>query len=99
MSMHHRDIPYPAPFDHAAAHEEERRRLALAKLPPEDVLACVMEDLGERPLQGHPLQVLILFLLDRAWTPGDGGVLFDGLKAAVVQAVERLLDELLAMED
>jgi hypothetical protein len=58
-----------------------------------------MEDLGERPLQGHPLQVLILFMLDRAWTPGDGGVLFDGLKAAVVQAVERLLDERLAMED
>jgi hypothetical protein len=84
MSMHHREIPYPAPFDHAAAHEEERRRLALAKLHPEDVLAAVMEDLAERPLQDHPLQGLLLF---------------DGLKAAVVQAVERLLDERLAMED
>ena len=50
-------------------------------------------------MQGHPLQALIMYVLDKAWTPGDGGVLFDGLKAAVVQAVERLLDERLAMED
>jgi hypothetical protein len=96
MLSHHTHIPAPAEIDYHADHEEARRRLALAKIPPEDLLAAVMDDLAERPLEGHVLQPLILFLLDRAWTPGHGGELFDGLKQAVAAQIERLLGEVLA---
>ncbi len=83
--MSESQIPYHSDFDvdHAAALHEERRRLALAKINAEDLLASVMEDLAEQPLQGHALEPMILWLLDKAWTPGDGGVLWDRLKQAV----------------
>jgi hypothetical protein len=90
------DMPQPDDLDYHADLHEARRRLALAKIHPEDLLASVMEDLAERPLPGHPLEPLILWLLDRAWTPGDGGELWDHLKAAVTTQIDQLVDEALA---
>jgi hypothetical protein len=94
--MSTRHIPEPSQIDYHADHEWQRRRLALAKIHPEDLLAAVMTDLSERPLQDHPLGHLVLWLLDKELTPGHGGELFVGLKQAVTTQVERLLDEVLA---
>ena len=55
-----------------------------------------MDTLAEAPLEGHALQPLILFVLDRAWAPGDGGLLWDRLKQVVTAAVARALEETLA---
>jgi hypothetical protein len=90
------DMPFPDEINYHADRHEARRRLALAKIHPEDLLAAVMADLAERPLQEHPLQHVILWVLDRQLTPGHGGELFDGLKQAVTAQVERLLHETLA---
>jgi hypothetical protein len=91
-----RYTPEPSQIDYHADLAWQRRRLALAKIHPEDLLAAVMAELSERPLQDHPLRYLVLWLLDQALTPGHGGELFDGLKQAVTAQVERLLDETLA---
>jgi hypothetical protein len=96
MSSHRIDVPAPDQLDYHADLACQRRRLALAKIHPEDLLAAVMAELAERPLPEHPLQHLILWLLDRQLTPGHGGELFDGLKQAVSTQVERLLDAVLA---
>jgi hypothetical protein len=96
MSRQH--IPYPPDFDvnDYADRQEERRRLALAQIHPENLLAAVMAELAERPLADHPLQHLIRWMLDRQLTPDHGGELFDGLKQAVAAQVERLLEAVLA---
>ena len=39
---------------------------------------------------------MLLWLLDKALTPGDGGVLWDRLKAVGLTQLEHLLDEVLA---
>ncbi len=94
MSMY--DVPAADQIDYHSDHEYQRRRLALAKIHPEDLLAATLDHLAEQPLSESPLRPLFLFMLDKAWTPGDGGVLFDGLKRAVTAQVARLLDETLA---
>jgi hypothetical protein len=86
----------PSQIDYHSDLAWQRRRLALAKINPEDLLAAVMENLVEQPLEGHPLQPMLLWLLDRAWAPGDGGVLWDRLKQVVTAQVERALDAVLA---
>jgi hypothetical protein len=91
-----RYTPEPSQIDYHADLAWQRRRLALAKIHPEDLLAAVMTELSERPLQDHPLGPLVLWLLDKERTPGHGGELFDGLKQAVTAQVERLLDAVLA---
>ncbi len=96
MSSMGLNVSSPDDVDYHSDHEYQRRRLALANIHPEDLLAATLDSLAEQPLAESPLRPLILFLLDRAWTPGDGGVLFDGLKAAVTAQVERLLDATLA---
>jgi hypothetical protein len=96
MSNPHIHVPAPDQIDYHADHHEARRRLALAKILPEDLLAAVMTDLAEQPLQDHPLGPMLLWLLDKNLTPGDGGVLWDRLKAVGLAQIERLLDEVLA---
>jgi hypothetical protein len=96
MSIDGNHIPDVDQIDYHASHHEERRRRALAKIHPEDLLAAVMEELAEQPLQGHALEPMILWLLDKAWTPGDGGVLWDRLKQAVLAQIERALEAVLA---
>ncbi|HEX9872535.1 MAG TPA: hypothetical protein VGC99_28845 [Candidatus Tectomicrobia bacterium] len=92
------NIPYPPDFqiDYHADRHEARRRRALAKIDPEDLLAAVMTDLAEQPLQDHPLGPMLLWLLDQALTPGDGGELWDRLKIVGLTQIERLLDAVLA---
>jgi hypothetical protein len=89
-------IPDDCTVDYHADHEEARRRLALARIAPEDLLAAVMAGLAERPLAEHPLRHLVQWMLDRQLTPGHSGELFDGLKSAVAAQVARLLDAVLA---
>ncbi len=96
MSTYDINVPQADQIDYHADLCQQRRRLALAKIHPEDLLAAVMADLSERPLQDHPLGHLVLWLLDKELTPGHGGELFDGLKQAVTAQVERLLQETLA---
>jgi hypothetical protein len=96
MSSYRINIPSPDEPDYHADLADQRQRRALARIHPEDLLAAVMTDLAERPLAEHPMQHLILWMLDRQLTPGHGGELFDGLKQAVRAQVERLLDDVLA---
>jgi hypothetical protein len=96
MSSYGINVPSPDEINYHADHEEERRRLALAKIVPEDLLAAVMTDLAEQPFQDHALRPMLLWLLDRALTPGHGGELWDRLKAVGVTQLERLLDDVLA---
>jgi hypothetical protein len=96
MSNHRIDVPAADQLDYHTDLACQRRRLALAKIHPEDLLAAVMAELAERSLHEHPMQHVILWVLDRELTPGHGGELFDGLKQAVSAQVDRLLDAVLA---
>jgi hypothetical protein len=94
--MSTRDTPEPSQIDYHADVQAQRVEAALAKINPEDLLAAVMDDLAAQPLQGHALEPMILWLLDRAWVPGDGGVLWDRLKQVVTAQVARALEAVLA---
>jgi hypothetical protein len=99
MSTYDIDIPYPLPFDHAAAHHEERRRRALNALDPGDVIATVEDLLAQEadPRQ-HPLFGLVNWLLDRQLSV-DGGAFWDAWKALAHQAIDRLVEQRLQGED
>jgi len=73
--MSTRHIPYPPDFDidHAAAHHEERRRLALKTLDVGDVSSAVEDALAqESDPQQHPLFPVINWLLDRQLAVHNG---------------------------
>jgi hypothetical protein len=61
------EIPYPAPFDHDAARQEERRRVALKTLTVADVLAELDDLVADEPDPAqHPCAGLVAWLLDQA---------------------------------
>ena len=99
MSMYDIEIPYPDPFDHAAAHEEERRRRAFKTLTVADVLSAIDDLVAAEPdAARHPCHGLVAWLLDQAWAC-DGGQLFDAWKALCLTAINRLVAERLQGED
>jgi hypothetical protein len=78
--MSTRHLPYPHDFDidHTAAHHEERRRRAVQSLAVGDVLAQVDDLIASEPdPKAHPLYPMVLWLLDQAWTPGNGAEFWD----------------------
>jgi hypothetical protein len=78
--MSTRHLPYPHDFDidHTAAHHEERRRRAVQSLAVGDVLAQVDDLIASAPdPKAHPLYPMVLWLLDQAWTPGNGAEFWD----------------------
>jgi hypothetical protein len=99
--MSTRHIPYPHDFDidHAAAHHEERRRLALTALDVGDVLAQVDDLVASEPdPTKHPCYGLVAFLLDRQLAV-HGGEFWDAWKALACQAIDRLVEARLQGED
>jgi hypothetical protein len=94
-------IPYPSDFDidHAAAHQEERRRRALKSLDVGDVLATV-DDLIRQEVdpKAHPIHGLAAWLLDHTYAC-DGGELFDRCKALCLTAIDQLVEARLQGED
>ena len=96
------NIPYPSDFqiNHDAARHEERRRIALRSIAPGDVISVVEDRLASEadPAQ-HPLYPVVLWLLDRAWTPGHGGDFWDQWKQLCLAAIDQLVDERLSQED
>jgi hypothetical protein len=97
--MYDLEIPYPDPFDHAAAHEEERRRRALKTLTVADVLAELDGLVRQEPDPAkRPCAGLAAFLVDAAWAC-DGGQLFDRWKALTLTAIDRLVEARLQGED
>jgi hypothetical protein len=99
MSTYGIDIPYPAPVDHAADRQEERRRLALATIAPEDVLAVVEDLLASQPDPAqHVLLPLVEFYLDRRHAV-SGATLYDQLAALVKDAIDLCVTAALAREE
>jgi hypothetical protein len=99
MSTHH--IPYPSDFDvnHAAAHQEERRRRALRRVMTGEVLAVIDDRIAAEPdPRKHPLYHLVEFLLDRELAV-HGGEFFDTFKALCLDAIDRCVDDVLSQED
>jgi hypothetical protein len=96
--MSTRHLPYPPDFeiDHAAAHQEERRRRALQSLDVGDVIATVEDALAQEPdPQQHPLFPVVNRLLDRQGRV-DGGAFWLQWQVLVDQAIQRLVAEALA---
>jgi hypothetical protein len=93
--MSTRHLPYPHDFDidHTAAHHEERRRRAVQSLAVGDVLAQVDDLIASEPdPKAHPLYPMVLWLLDQAWTPGNGAEFWDQWKTLALQAIDRLVE-------
>lgn len=99
--MSTRHLPYPSDFEvnHAAAHHEERRRLALKSFDVGDVLS-VLDDLisQESDPEQHPCFPLVNWLLDRQWAV-DGGAFWDAWKRLACTAIDRLVEARLQGED
>jgi hypothetical protein len=99
--MSTRHLPYPPDFDidHAAAHHEDRRRRALKALDPGDVLSVLDGLITQEPdPTKHPCFDLVNWLLDRQRSV-NGGTFWDQWKRLAHQAIDRLIDERLAVED
>jgi hypothetical protein len=95
------DIPYPSDFDidHAAAHHEERRRLALQSLDVSDVLAQLDDLLAqESDPTKHPCFPLVNWLLDRQLAV-HGGEFWDAWKRRCLAAIDQLVEARLQGED
>jgi hypothetical protein len=99
--MSTRHLPYPSDFeiDHAAAHQEERRRRALQSLDVGDVLAQVDDLIAREPdPQKHPCFAVANWLLDRQGRV-DGGAFWLAWQVLVDQAIEQLIEARLQGED
>ena len=95
--MSTRHIPYPPDFDidHAAAHHEERRRLALQRLDAGDVIAAV-EDLvsGLTDPQSHPLAAPVAYFLARGTHHGSRYWARESFVAAWEALIHQAIDAL-----
>jgi hypothetical protein len=100
VSIYGINVPAPDAHDYHAADLEERRRRALKALDPGDVLAQVDDLIASEPdPKAHPLYPMVLWLLDQAWTPGNGAEFWDQWKTLAIQAIDRLVEARLQGED
>jgi hypothetical protein len=100
--MSTRHIPYPSDFeiDHAAAHQEERRRRALQSLDVGDVLSVIADLISQEPApEKHPCFAMVAWMLDQRLEPGHGGAFWDAWKVLAWQAIDRLVEARLQGED
>jgi hypothetical protein len=88
-------IPYPSDFQSNYHQDQHVRRVerAFKALTVADVLS-VLDDLiaAEPDPSKHPCHNLVAYLLDRAWTPGDGGQFWDQWKALACHAIDQLIE-------
>jgi hypothetical protein len=97
MSMYDLEIPAPEEHNYHEACQQQRVEKALKALTVSDVLS-VLDDLiaVEPDAAKHPCHDLVAYLLDQAWTPGDGGQFWDAWKVLACQAIDQLINERLA---
>jgi hypothetical protein len=100
MSTRHLPYSHDVDIDHAAAHHEERRRLALKSLEVGDVLSVIDDLVSQEPAPAkHPCFPMVAWLLDQALTPGDGGAFWDAWKRLAHQAIDQLVEARVQGED
>jgi hypothetical protein len=93
-------VPSPAELAAHLDRQVQRVERALQSLEVGDVLAQLDQLIAQEPDPSkHPCHDLVAYLLDRAWTPGDGGQFWDQWKALACQAIDQLVDEALSRGD